>query len=52
MLFAQEIMNKAKAKGVKLHFPVDYVTGNQLKPGAKTGLANDQSGIPADVRAM
>jgi len=48
----QDIVNKAKAKGVKLHFPVDYVTGNQLKPGAKTGLATDQSGIPADMMGL
>ncbi len=28
---AGEIMAKANAKGVKLHLPTDYVTGDKLK---------------------
>lgn len=44
-----DIMAKAKAKGVKIHLPVDYVTGDRFpKDGAAVGVgaADDASGIP------
>jgi phosphoglycerate kinase len=50
---AQELFDKAKAKGVKLTLPVDFVTADRF-PGSpadiaavETGVAEDKSGIPA-----
>lgn len=42
----KEIVEKAKAKGVKLHFPVDYVTADKFAADAKVGYATDTTGIP------
>ncbi len=42
----RDIVEKAKAKNVKLHFPVDYVTANKFAKDAEVGAADDQSGIP------
>jgi phosphoglycerate kinase len=42
----KDIVEKAKAKNVKLHFPVDYVTANKFAKDAEVGAADDQSGIP------
>jgi phosphoglycerate kinase len=42
----KDIIEKAKAKGVKLHLPVDYVTADKFAPDAKVGSATDASGIP------
>lgn len=50
---AAELFAKAKAKGVKITLPVDFVTADRF-PGSpadiaavQTGVADDQSGIPA-----
>jgi phosphoglycerate kinase len=50
---ARELFDKAKAKGVKITLPVDFVTADRF-PGSpediaavKTGLADDKTGIPA-----
>lgn len=42
----KDIVEKAKAKGVKLHLPVDYVTADKFAPDAKVGHATDETGIP------
>jgi len=42
----QKIVDKAKEKGVKLHFPVDYVTADKYDKNAKVGKADDNTGIP------
>jgi len=42
----QNIVEKAQKKGVKLHFPVDYVTADKFDKNAKVGTADDKSGIP------
>jgi len=42
----QKIVDKAKEKGVKLHFPVDYVAADKFDKNAKTEIATDKSGIP------
>eukprot|EP01111_Echinosteliopsis_oligospora_P003286 TRINITY_DN15255_c0_g1_i1.p1 TRINITY_DN15255_c0_g1~~TRINITY_DN15255_c0_g1_i1.p1 ORF type:complete len:419 (+),score=168.50 TRINITY_DN15255_c0_g1_i1:83-1339(+) len=42
-----EVISKAKAKGVKLHFPVDYVTADKFDKEANTGEATDETGIKA-----
>jgi phosphoglycerate kinase len=50
---AKELFDKAKAKGVKITLPVDFVTADRF-PGSpadiaavRTGVADDKSGIPA-----
>lgn len=41
-----ELEAKAKAKGVELIFPVDFVCGDKFGPDAKTQPATMESGIP------
>ena len=48
----QGLVEKAKAKGVELVFPVDYVTGDKFGEDAKVGAADDASGIPADLEGF
>lgn len=50
---AQELFDKAKARGVKITLPVDFITADRF-PGSpadiaavQTGVADDKSGIPA-----
>jgi len=50
---AQHLFDKAKAKGVKITLPVDFITADRF-PGSpadiaavQAGVADDQSGIPA-----
>jgi len=45
----KDLLSKAEQKGVKVHLPVDYVTGDKFSKDAKVGSADDASGIPADV---
>jgi len=40
------ILEKAKAKGVKLHFPVDFVTADKFAEDAAVGAATVEGGIP------
>lgn len=42
-----ELVEKAKAKGVKIHLPVDYVCADKFAPDANTQPADDSTGIPA-----
>lgn len=42
-----DLMAKAKAKGVKIHLPVDYVCGDRFAEDAQVKPADDASGIPA-----
>jgi len=39
------IMAKAEAKGVKIHLPTDYVTGDKFGEDAVVGVATDETGI-------
>ena len=41
-----KLVEKAKAKGVKLTLPVDYVIADKFAADAKTGTATDKDGIP------
>lgn len=41
----QELVNKAKERGVKLTFPVDYITADKFDPNANTQPADDSTGI-------
>ncbi|MBK9991740.1 MAG: phosphoglycerate kinase [Verrucomicrobia bacterium] len=42
-----ELATKAKAKGVKLVLPVDYVAADKFAADANTKVVTDQEGIPA-----
>ena len=44
---AKELVEKAKAKGVTITFPVDFVCGDKFDAGAKTQVRSDKEGIPA-----
>jgi hypothetical protein len=41
-----QVIEKAKKNGVKLYFPVDYITADKFDKDANTGEADDKSGIP------
>jgi len=41
-----EIMAKAKAKGVQIHLPFDFATGDAFSADCKTGVATVEEGIP------
>lgn len=47
-----QIMDKADAKGVKVHLPVDHRCGDKIGPDAKVVLASNESGIPADFMGL
>ncbi|KAL7422444.1 phosphoglycerate kinase [Cryptotrichosporon argae] len=47
-----ELVAKAKAKGVELVFPVDYVTADKFDKDANVGEASDETGIPADWQGL
>jgi phosphoglycerate kinase len=42
-----ELMEKAKAKDVKIHLPVDFVCGDNFEADAKSQTVDDKQGIPA-----
>ena len=42
-----ELMSLAKEKGVTIHLPVDFITGDDFSPTAYTGTATVEEGIPA-----
>jgi phosphoglycerate kinase len=42
----KDLVAKAKAKNVELHFPVDYVAGNKFAADATTKIVDDAEGIP------
>src|SRR5512147_2892111 len=44
---AKELVEKAKAKGVIITFPVDFVCADKFAADAKTQIVTDQEGIPA-----
>jgi len=47
-----ELMEKAKAKGVKIHLPVDFITADKFAEDAATGVATAQDGIPAGWQGL
>lgn len=49
---AAELMEKAKARGVQVHLPVDFITATEFSPEAQTGHADDQSGIPDGLEGL
>jgi phosphoglycerate kinase len=42
----EELVAKAKEKGVRIHLPVDFITGNKFAPDSDLGSATVESGIP------
>lgn len=44
---AKELFAKAKAKGVKITLPVDFVCADKFDANANTKVVSDQEGIPA-----
>jgi len=48
----QELSDQAKARGVKLIFPVDYVCAEKFDPNANTHPATDATGIPAGWQGL
>nr|XP_039248342.1 phosphoglycerate kinase 1-like [Styela clava] len=42
----QELMDKAKSQNVKIHLPVDFITGDKFADDAKVGAATVSEGIP------
>lgn len=47
-----EMMNKAKSKGVTMHLPVDFVTGDSFSETAKVGKSTVESGIPEGLMGL
>lgn len=46
------LVEKAKAKGVKLVFPVDYVTADRFAADATIGAATDATGIAPGLMGL
>ena len=42
----EDLMEKAKAKGVKIHLPVDFLCGDKFDADAKIQTVDDKTGIP------
>jgi phosphoglycerate kinase len=42
----QELVAKANEKGVRIHLPVDFITGDKFGPDSTVGSATVESGIP------
>ena len=40
------LMDKAKAKGVNIHLPCDFITGDKFSEDAKVATATVEGGIP------
>jgi len=49
---AKSLVDKAASKGVKLHLPVDFVTGDKIAADAKVGSATVESGIPDGIMGL
>ncbi|KAL9645423.1 hypothetical protein ABK040_002621 [Willaertia magna] len=46
------LIEKAKKNGVKLHFPVDYVCASAIKEDVETKVYTDEEGIPDDLMGL
>ena len=44
---ARELFDKAAAKNVRIHLPVDFICADKFAPDAQTKPATDKEGIPA-----
>lgn len=48
----KSLIEKAEKKGVKIHLPVDFQTGDVFSNDANLGYATDKDGIPDSVEGM
>ena len=48
----QGLLEAAKAAGVTVHLPVDYVTADRFAEDAEVGAATDESGIPDGLMGL
>ncbi len=48
----QQLVDEAKARGVELIFPVDYVAADKFDPNANTQIVDDSTGIPAGWQGL
>jgi len=48
----QRLVDKAAAKGVKLHFPIDYKIGDKFAKDCKVDIVTDKQGIPDEWLGM
>lgn len=48
----KDLVAKAEAKGVKLHFPVDFITADDFSPTAAVGAATEEEGIPSGWQGL
>lgn len=44
----EKLMAKAEQRNVKMHFPVDFITGDKFDENANSGTASAEAGIPAE----
>jgi len=51
-LIVRELLDKAKARGVRVTLPVDFLCGDKFSPDAATRPADMASGIPAGWEGM
>jgi phosphoglycerate kinase len=49
---AKELFDKAAAKGVKIHLPIDFILADKFASDANTKTANDSEGIPAGWQGL
>jgi phosphoglycerate kinase len=49
---AQELMNEARSKNVRLQLPFDHVIAEKIDASAKTQIVKDENGIPADQMGL
>lgn len=49
---AKDLFAKAKAKGVKITLPVDFVVADKFDPNANTKVVTDKEGIPAGLMGL
>jgi phosphoglycerate kinase len=49
---AQELMNEARSKNVRLQLPSDHVIAEKIDASAKTQIVKDENGIPADQMGL
>jgi phosphoglycerate kinase len=45
-VIAKELVETAKAKGITLHFPIDFVIADAFSPSANTQIVDASAGIP------
>jgi phosphoglycerate kinase len=49
---AQELMNEARSKNVRLQLPLDHVIAEKIDASGKTQIVKDENGIPADQMGL